>query len=146
MDTEHMTEPAATRNGQLMALRWISVVLSALVVITALVIGQGFFGGTPNLIVGHGHLGNLIFVLAAAQLMLAFLAYQKGTVGRNHLLLNGLLIVLLFAQIGLGYSGSRSGAAGALVWHLPLGVLVMGVSTVNAVLFWQRPHGERIAA
>lgn len=120
-------------------LRWISVIVSALIVITALVIGQGFFGGAPGLIIGHGHLGNLIFMLAAVQLALAFSAYQKGSVGRNHLLLNGFLIVLLVAQIGLGYSGSRSGAAAALVWHLPVGVLAMGVSTLNAVLFWVRP-------
>lgn len=127
------------------ALRWLSVAISALIVITAFVIGEGFFGGSPGLITDHGYLGNLIFALAAVQLMLAFLGYQKGTVGRNHLLLNGLIIILLFAQIGLGYSGSRSGAAGALVWHLPVGVLAMGVSTLNAVLFWVRPNTARAA-
>lgn len=141
MDTHHTAGSPDSGNGQMTALRWISVVISALIVITALVIGQGFFGGTPSLIIGHGHLGNLIFMLAAVQLALAFFAYQKGAVGRNHLLLSGFLIVLLFAQIGLGYSGSRSGATDALAWHLPVGVLAMGVSTLNAVLFWI--HSDR---
>jgi quinol-cytochrome oxidoreductase complex cytochrome b subunit len=128
------------------ALRWISAILSGLVVLTALVIGEGFFGGNATLIEDHGYLGNVIFALAVVQLILAFLQHQKGTVGRNHLLLNGLLIIALFAQIGLGYSGSRSGAAGALVWHLPVGVLIMGISTLNAALFWMRPNRETIAA
>ena len=139
MDTHRTTGSAIAGNAQMTALRWISLIISALIVITALVIGQGFFGGAPGLITGHGHLGNLIFMLAAVQLALAFLGYQRGTIGRNHLLLNGFLIILLFAQIGLGYSGSRSGATGALVWHLPVGVLAMGVSTLNSVLFWIRP-------
>ena len=139
MGTDRTTGSTRAANGLMTTLRWISVIVSALIVITALVVGQGFFGGAPGLIIGHGHLGNLIFMLAAVQLALAFAAYQKGSVGRNHLLLNGFLIVLLVAQIELGYSGSRSGASAALVWHLPVGVLAMGVSTLNAVLFWVRP-------
>ena len=133
-------------NGQMSALRWISLILSALVVITAFVIGEGFFGGKASLIQDHGYLGNAIFALAAVQLAIAFLQFQKGTVGRNHLLLNGVIIILLFAQIGLGYSGSRSGAANALVWHLPVGVLIMGVCTVNSVLFWVRPSRQPVTA
>jgi len=129
-----------TRNGQMTALRWVSVVLSALVVITALVIGEGFFGGRARLIEDHGYLGNVIFIFAVVQIVLAFMQYQKGIVNRNRLILSGLLILLIFAQIGLGYSGSRSGAANALVWHLPVGVLIMGVSTVLAVLFWTQPQ------
>jgi len=129
-----------TRNGQMTALRWVSVVLSALVVITALVIGEGFFGGRARLIEDHGYLGNVIFIFAVVQIVLAFMQYQKGIVNRNQLILSGLLILLIFAQIGLGYSGSRSGAANALVWHLPVGVLIMGVSTVLAVLFWTQPQ------
>lgn len=143
MSTQHNTSSAAG-NGQMSALRWISIVLSALVVITAFVIGEGFFGGKASLIQDHGYLGNAIFALAAVQLAIAFLLYQKQAIGRNHLLLNGFIIILLFAQIGLGYSGSRSGAANALVWHLPVGVLIMGVCAVNSVLFWIRQTRQPI--
>jgi hypothetical protein len=139
MDTHRTSGSANAGNAQMTALRWISLIISALIVITALVIGQGFFGGSARLITDHGSIGNLIFMLAAVQLVLALLGYQRGIVGRNHLLVNGLLIILLFVQIGLGYSGSRSGASAALVWHLPVGVLAMGVSTMNSVLFWVRP-------
>lgn len=146
MDTGSTTMSSGTGNGEGTALRWISSVLSALIVVTAMVIGEGFFGGTARMIRDHGNLGNVIFLLAAVQLGLAFLGYRKQTVGRNHLLLNGLIVILLFIQIGLGYAGSRSGAANALVWHLPTGVLLMGLSTANAVLFWQRPPGEHVIA
>lgn len=143
---QNSTQAQTSGSGQMSALRWISAILSALVVVTAFVIGEGFFGGKATLIEDHGYLGNAIFALAVVQLVLAFLQYQKGTVGRNHLLLNGVLIILLFAQIGLGYSGSRSGAANALVWHLPVGVLIMGVSTLNSVLFWVRPSNTAVTA
>ncbi|HWV24702.1 MAG TPA: hypothetical protein VNZ58_10980 [Thermomicrobiales bacterium] len=133
-------------NGQMKALQWISAILSGLVVITALVIGEGFFGGRATLIEDHGYLGNVIFVLAIVQLGLALLQYQKKALGAKQMILNMLLIVLLFGQIGLGYAGSRSGVANALVWHLPLGVLIMGVATFNSALFWLRPSNEAISA
>lgn len=142
---QNSIHPPESKNGQMTALRWVSIVLSALVVITALVIGEGFFGGRAQFIEDHGYLGNVIFIFAVAQIALAFLQYQKGVVSRNQLILSGLLILLIFAQIGLGYSGSRSGAANALVWHLPVGVLIMGVSTVLAVLFWTQPQRTAIS-
>ena len=144
MSTTHQTtsppaaaEPVAA-STQLTALRWIATLVSALIVIMAFLAGQGFFEGQPNLITGHGHLGNGIFALVAIQIVMAFLAFQKGQIGRNHLLLNGAIMVLLFAQIGLGYAGSRNNNGAAVAWHLPNGVLLMGASTVNAVLLWVR--------
>jgi len=143
METTHRTAPTTdTDTGsaamQMTALRWISTLVSALIVVMALLAGQGFFEAQPNLITGHGHLGNGIFALVAIQIVLAFLAFQKGQIGRNHLILNGVIMVLLFAQIGLGYAGSRNNNGAAVAWHLPNGVLLMGASTVNAVLFWVR--------
>jgi hypothetical protein len=137
MSTHPNTAPDADASStQMTALRWISLVVSALIVVQAFLAGQGVFQGEKNLLTGHGHLGNGIFVLVAIMIVLSFLAFQKGQIGRNHLLLNGLIMVLLFAQIGLGYSGRES--TGAASWHLPNGVLLMGASTVNAVLFWVR--------
>lgn len=142
MSTTHQTtsppaaaEPVAA-STQLTALRWIATLVSALIVIMAFLAGQGLWEGERNLITGHGHLGNGIFALVAIQIVLAFLAFQKGQIGRYHLILNGVIMLLLFTQIGLGYSGRESASARA--WHFPNGVLLMGASTVNAVLFWVR--------
>ena len=142
---QNSTAPPDTSNGQLKALRWISTVLSILVVLMAFMIGEALFGGQMDLVQDHGYLGNAIFALAVIQVVLAFLQYQKGVVSRNLLLLSGLLIILLFGQIGLGYTGT-SGTTEAIVYHIPLGVLIMGVSTVNAVLFWVQPRQEPVVA
>lgn len=127
-------------SGHLTALRWLSVAVSLLIVVMAGLAGQGVWGGERDLITGHGYLGNAIFALAAISTGIGYLAWQKGQIGRNILLLMGLIVVLLFAQIGLGYTGSRNSSGAAVAWHLPNGVLLMGASTLNAVLLWVRPR------
>jgi hypothetical protein len=137
MSTQPHTAPdVGSSSTQLTALRWISILVSALIVVQAFLAGQGVFQGEKDLLTGHGHLGNGIFALVAIMIVLSFLTFQKGQISRNHLILNGVIMILLFAQIGLGYSGRES--TGAASWHLPNGVLLMGATTVNAVLFWVR--------
>lgn len=68
----------------------------------------------------HGYVGNTLFVLALLNGGLA--------VGRRHGELIALIIgMLVFAQIGLGYVGRDSLEAAA--WHIPNGVLLMGLCT-----------------
>lgn len=134
------TSPTKTPVTEIVALRWVSIVLAALLVVTALMIGQGIFNGTSRLITDHGYLGNLIFLLGAIQLGLAFFAWQKDQLGRGQLLLSAIILVALFAQIGLGYMGHRSGMKDATVVHIGLGVLSMGLVSVNSVLFWLLPR------
>ena len=147
MQTAHQTStPAPADHGagtQLRALRWLAIAISLLIVVMAFLAGRGFFQAEPGLITGHGHLGNGIFALAALQVGLGYLAFQRGMVHRNLVLLMGLILVLLVAQIGLGYAGSRNNNGAAVAWHLPNGVLLMGASTLNAVLLWLRPGGQR---
>ena len=50
MDTHRTVGSEHAGNVQMTALRWISLIISALIVITALVIGQGFFGGASGVI------------------------------------------------------------------------------------------------
>src|SRR5690625_608750 len=104
---QQRTTPEKTSSGQMTALRWTSVILSISCVVTALLIGQGFFGGSSGLITDHGYFGNVIFVLGVLQIGLAFSCLQNGAVDRNLLLLSGLILIALFAQIGLGYMGHR---------------------------------------
>lgn len=135
METRYSEDAGSGSSPAIMnGLKWLSVAMSVLVVVMALLAGQGVYEDR-GLITGHGHLGNGIFALAAVQLVLAFLVYQKGFIGRNHLMLNALIILLLFGQIGLGYAGSRNNLS-LVPWHMANGVFLMGASTINAVLFW----------
>ncbi len=68
----------------------------------------------------HGYVGNSLFILALVNGGLA-LNRRRGE-------LTALIIgMLVFAQIGLGYVGRDSLEAAA--WHVPNGVLLMGLTT-----------------
>lgn len=137
MEPTHAT--AARLDTQWIALRWLATSLSALVVVMALLVGQGLFGGSPGRITDHGYLGNLVFIVGVAQLAFAFLGFQKGLVSRGMLLTAALILLMIFAQIGLGYAGHRSGAKDATVIHFGLGVLLMGASSFSAARYWGLP-------
>lgn len=119
------------------ALRWVSVILSVGIVVMALLIGQGVWNGERGLITGHGHLGNAIFALAGIQFILAVALYQKKQISATHMVITFLLVVLLLGQAGLGYVGRTNSSL--IAWHLPNGVLLMGIATFNAALAWLRP-------
>jgi len=119
------------------ALRWLSVVLAIGIIVMAALVGQGIWNGERGLITGHGHLGNGIFALAAIQFVIAVLLYQKKQISAMHMVITFALVVLLLAQAGLGYSGRANSSL--IAWHLPNGVLLMGLATFNAALAWLRP-------
>ena len=131
--TSISTTPAALLAG----LRWLSVAVSLGVFIMAMLIGQGVWGGERGLITGHGHLGNALFVLAIAHLVIAIVLYQRKAISPVLMVLSFTVLVLLFAQAGLGYSGRTNSEL--ISWHVPLGVLIMGVSSFTTGLAWLRP-------
>ena len=118
-------------------LRWLSVAVAVGVFLMALLIGQGVWGGERGLITGHGHLGNALFVLAIAQFVIAVLLYQRKQLAALPMVLAFTVLVLLFAQAGLGYSGRSNGSL--ISWHVPLGVAIMGLSSFTAAVAWLRP-------
>jgi hypothetical protein len=90
------------------------------VLVNALIAGQALIGEWD--IVIHGVIGNVIFVLALAAVVIAFVAKAD----RATTVATVVLAVLVFAQVGLGYSGRNS--LNAMAWHIPTGVLIMGLS------------------
>ncbi len=101
---------------------------------------SGFFNREPDLIAIHEMLGNLFFLGAVVQIVLAFVATQKNLAPKALLHVSGLILLASVAQIGLGYAGREN--AGAMAWHLPNGVLLMCLCTLSLVLAWNRT-GER---
>jgi hypothetical protein len=90
------------------------------VLVNAFIAGRTLIGEWD--IVVHGIIGNGVFVLAVVALVLAVVMRAgRATIG-----VAAALAVLVFAQIGLGYSGRES--ADALAWHIPNGVAIFGLS------------------
>ena len=119
------------------AVRFLSIALAIGIVIMALLAGQGLWNGERGLITGHGHLGNALFVLAIAQFVITVVLYQRKRIAATLMVLSFVLLVLLFAQAGLGYVGREN--ADARAWHIPNGVLLMGIATFTVAMAWLRP-------
>jgi hypothetical protein len=116
----------ADKGGPVWWYRWVSILTAILLVVQPLLAGQFLYNGKNDLVDIHEMLGNIIFLTAAGQLVLAFLArrtYGVGLVGHN-----AGLSVLIVAQIGLGYSGRDNDDS--LAYHIPLGVLLFGMGSL----------------
>jgi hypothetical protein len=117
---------AAARPEWLSAYKAVTALFAALVLIQAFLAGRGWFKDL-DLIDVHGVVGNVVFLVAVGQVALAFLTVGRGA----PLLLGGALVVLVVAQIGLGYAGRDSAEAAA--WHVPNGVLIAGLAAAQVV-------------
>lgn len=120
--------PVPGRRPLVSASRTVAHLLPALVLVQALIAGRSdrLFGSWS--IVAHGALGNVVLVVALMGLILAILARQ----GRAVIVGTAVLLVLITAQIGLGYAGRRSAEAAA--WHIPNGVAIFGLAVYNITL------------
>jgi hypothetical protein len=114
----------------LLALAWL-VPLGVLA--QAALAGQALFSD-PGLFGLHGGIGHGVLLLALLTALLAWV----GRVGRGTALAATLSVLLLIGQTGLGYAGRRSGVALASSLHVPLGTVLLAVTTVVAVLLTQQ--------
>jgi len=121
--------------------RWLAVLATGLVLVQAVLAGQGLYGGDLGLIGVHGWVGNASFLVVIGLVGLAFVGWRGGALGGVDLVLSGLLLLLVVAQLGLGYSGRANMAAAA--WHVPNGVLIFGVVAAILVLAFVPRGGRR---
>jgi hypothetical protein len=99
----------------------ITGLLVFLVLVTATIAGRSLSGFWD--IAVHGGVGNAIFAIAVVAAVLSFSTDAPGRV-----VIGAMAFMLLsFVQIGLGYVGRDTLEAAA--WHIPNGVLLMGVAT-----------------
>lgn len=106
----------------MLAVRWISALTTLLVLLQAGLIGQALYMGETSLLALHGWLGSGSFILALLLVGAAFLGVQRGELPRS-IVVHGVIVVLLMvAQLGLGYVGRRGGFPAAI--HIPNGVLI----------------------
>lgn len=117
--------------------RTLAAVVAVLILVMAAIAGNALFGSWD--IELHGWIGNGLFVLAIANLALAM--YRRAP--KDELTVAGLLGMLTFAQVGLGYAGRETLEAAA--WHIPNGVLLMALSTFQVAVLHQRVTGPSSA-
>lgn len=113
--------------------------LSALNVVMVLIMAilGGRFFVSPDIIDIHGYIGNFVFMLVLGFAALLYMSKPGGPLGKVLLGLTALSVVLVIGQIGLGYSSRES--VRALTFHIPVGVLIFGIS---AAILAQLPHAR----
>lgn len=129
------SRPAAERSALVTAWAGCAALLVLLVLVQAALAGQALFGTTD--IAVHGYVANASFALGLLGAVLAGLA----RVGKGALALAAVVLALLFVQVGLGYVGRSSTAAAA--WHVPLGVAVFGLTTVQLAVALPKVRAAR---
>lgn len=127
-------EPGESSSGIVTALKVTSLLLALGLIVQAWLASSGFYQIKPDRVDAHEMAGNVFFLVAAIQLVLAFLAAQRRLVPRSLIVVSALLLLDVVAQLGLGYSGRDS--ANAMALHLPNGVLLMGLCTSSVAIVW----------
>lgn len=106
----------------------LAIVVAVLVLVQAVLAGRVLFGSWS--ITVHGVVGNATFALAAVLTGVTVVARA----GRHAVAVAVTLVIVLTAQIGLGYAGRVSVEAAA--WHIPNGVLAFGLAAHQLTLAW----------
>ena len=122
--------------------RWISGITMALVLLQAVLIGQGLYLGDQSRTALHGWIGSVTFVGAIVLASLVALGVRRGELSRPALGLAAVIALLTIAQIGLGYSGRGGGMPAAL--HIPNGVLIASLLAALLMTFiWPSSSANR---
>jgi len=136
------TRDGTSTGGMLTGYRWLTLVTMLGMLVQAVLGSQGsFYGGHRGLLTGHAQVGNLFFLLVIVQAFLAFRLMTAKVTPSWILILNVVQVILVVAQIGLGYSTRDNIELTA--WHIPNGVLLMGTCTALAALAWVRLDRQR---
>jgi len=114
-------------------------------VVTAALAGNGIFrsGSDPWLITGHQHVGNLLFFLAVAQVVMCYLLYTRKVVSSEVIIVSALVFLFTFGQIGLGYS-TRSHMVSLVGWHIALGVALTAATAILTTLLWLPANNRNV--
>lgn len=122
-------------------IRWLSILTAVLVLIQAVLIGQGLYPSLDQAMVAmHGTLGSVSLIAAIVLTVLVLLSARKGEVSSVVTGLSLVALLLLVVQLGLGYIGRRNGVAASI--HIPNGVLIAGLLFALAATTFATPLGN----
>jgi hypothetical protein len=119
------TRSAAARPGLLPALKGVAVQFATLVLLQAVLAGNGWFLNR-DLIAIHGTVGAVVVLVAAVQAGLAFAVGVPAASRRSIGVLTVAILVLSVVQYLLGLASRDSAIAAA--WHVPNGVFIYGMT------------------
>jgi hypothetical protein len=122
----------------MLAVRWISAITTLLVLLQAALIGQALYLGEMSLLALHGWLGSGSFILALLLVGAAFMGVQRRDLPRSVMIHGVIVVLLMVAQLGLGYMGRRNNWSAAI--HIPNGVLI---ATLLSALLASTFHASR---
>jgi hypothetical protein len=115
---------------------WIALLTGVVILIQAFMAGR-FLYGLSDLVEEHGLVGNLTFLLAIVLVVGAWLGRQALVMTNAELILSVAILILVVAQLGLGYSKSTSASA----LHVANGVLVMALTSILiGISFIRQPN------
>jgi hypothetical protein len=116
--------------GLVVAFKGICHLTTLLVFVQAALAGAFISGEERDMVSVHEMVGNLLFMVVAVQLVLAFLV--RGWSKFNLWAWVFVLLVMVVAQTGLGYLGRDDTLPISI--HVPLGVLILGLATMISTL------------
>ncbi|MDQ3613186.1 MAG: hypothetical protein M3412_02550 [Chloroflexota bacterium] len=128
--------PQSPSGAVVLGYRWLAALFAALVVIQAFLGTRGVFAD-PDLITMHEMLANAMFLMIVVQTVLSWMLYSRKAIGAAEVGINAALVLLTSAQIGLGYSTRGDSFVTTVSLHIPLGVLLMGLTCVVATMAWR---------
>jgi hypothetical protein len=105
------------------------------ILLQAFMAGRFLFTGS-DLLREHEIMANAVFLSAIIQLGLLFGLGLPQPHRTRLLVINGLLLLFVVVQIGLGYSDSGDATA----WHVANGTFLMGLSGFNLAMALQIPR------
>ena len=118
------TDPRLIRGFQIVA-----GLIALLILVQAMLAGQ-FTYKEPDLKNVHEIMGNVLFMLAIVLLALAWLTRDAWRY--KMVIWAALVLLLIVAQIGLGYGGRENLDSAAI--HIPVGVFLFALSSIIAML------------
>jgi hypothetical protein len=119
--TQDVNRSATSSFDVVRGFRYAGIATVVLIVIQAAMAGRGFFFG-GELIKRHGEVGNITFLAGLVLLWFAFSGYRQKRLDQFDLIVSVLVVLLIIAQLGLGYGGRDNATAASLHW--PNGVLI----------------------
>jgi hypothetical protein len=116
--------------GLISAFKGVSHLTTVLVLVQAVLAGMFISGEEFDAIDVHEMVGNFLFMVVVAQLVLGFMVREWSRFGLWLFVL--LLLILVTVQTGLGYLGRDDTLPVAI--HVPLGVFIFGFAVLISVM------------